>query len=308
MASPFHRAMGISCRICHSLSPDALFCSLPTAEASCLQCWYDACIPDGLDFDSFVNCCTCVLNQEVIDQTQCLLDLTTKFLGTDCCSLARIEFLSFYTEPIVAENSTFPEQGYVFIQTMNTTTALNTTTAMNTTTATNLIYVPAASVEYIVPSITFPCSGCISSLEILTRGNYMESGVSEELTVHLWYRREARANSINGDILYERRTQFNISAVPDIYDGENGLQVLSFAIGEENVAACFQAGDVFGFSLPPASNVPEIAAAWTQGQENVSYTVEEPLDYCDELHPLFEPVPAAAIEGMLQINLQVTGE
>ncbi len=304
MASLFHRAIDISCRICHSLSPDVLFCSLPTAEASCLQCWYDACIPEGLDFGSFQvnNCCTCVLNQEEIDQTLCLVELNTKFLGTDCCSLARIEFLSFYAEPIVAENSTFPEQGYVFIQTVNTTTA------MNTTTATNLTYVPAASVEYIVPSITFPCNGCISSLEILTRGNYIESGVSEELTVHLWYRREARANSINGDILYERRTQVNISAMPDVYNGENGSQVLSFAIGEENIAACFQAGDVFGFSLPPASNVPEIAVAWTQGQENVSYTVEESLDYCDKLHPLFEPVPAAAIRGMLQINLQVTGE
>ncbi len=83
-------------------------------------------------------------------------------------------------------------------------------------------------------------------------------------------------------------------------------QVLSFTIGEEG-AVCFHTGDVFGFFLPPTSNIPRLLVAGS-GSQVGAYSVVEPLPYCGVLHSLYEPIPEDAVDGKLQLHILVTGE
>ncbi len=243
------------------------------------------------------------LPQDQIDPNRrqmCQLDLFSKYRinSSDpglCCTSAKTDFLVFYTEPEGSGNLTCPEQqSDIFNGSLDTD-------------ASNLTSVPAKDSEYIIPSLSFPCSGCISTIEFLTAGGYIEGGGSEELTVHLWYQRAGDdAAGINGDVLYERRGSFTVTAIPGVHDAANGSQVLNFTIGEED-AVCFQTGDVFGFSLPPTSNIPRLLVAGN-GSQVGAYRVVEPLPYCEVLHSLFEPIPEAVMDGILQVRLLVTGE
>lgn len=295
----------------HKSPTSCVFLSPTTGENVCLQCWYDACVPDGLQFsDSFRDrCCTCILNEPLdetdmqqLQEARCRTEIfSDKYINESdpgqCCRAARTDFLFFYMEPDNSGNSTCLEQSNVFNQSLS----------INESVAANVTSVPTASMEYIIPSMTFPCSGCLSRLDLLTVGGYIVGGGNEVLMVHLWSRREVSAGSVNGDELYERRTNFTISVEPEVNVTGNGSQVLSFIIAEED-EVCFQPGDVFGLSLPPTSNIPEIMVVGPRDEEPQSYIVEEPLPYCEQLHSLYEPVLEDAIDGELQIQLLVTGE
>ena len=145
-------------------------------------------------------------------------------------------------------------------------------------------------VEYIVPSFTFDCTGCIERVEMLSTS----SGItSETVNIHLW-RRYQRDNS---DDLYERRRTATIMAIPDV-DPADDLIKITLSLSNDQMV-CFESGDVLGLSLPFGSSLDIVL-----GSEDSVYRVD-PTNTCDELEDLFEPSDGNRYGGAPEIAVVI---
>ena len=219
------------------------------------------------------------------EQVQCQSDLTMKYRSDldQCCSIAKEDFLTPF-QLVSSENVQCSISHSVFNNPDNFTMG-------------NLS-LSTSNIEYIIPSFTFNCSGCIEKIEILTQNDGAAFAERETLDIKLW---NTFLNSRDGAELYEERGKFTIEAMPETTAVSNDFVRVSLsAFGP----VCFQAGDVFGFSLPPTSNIQMIVAAQGVGE---AYSVDSDRPpYCEELNSLFEPVPGSEVDGNPQIALQIT--
>ena len=192
------------------------------------------------------------------------------FTVAECCDSARETLLQTYT-PGTASTAVC-STGYVF----NDTSSLNLQ--------------PVLAHEYLIPSFTFSCQGCILQLQMLIDSTAIPNG----LTLHLWnsYKR-ARDNSN----LYERNESFPVSITPEVTP-RDGYSLISSAI---STPVCFEPGDVFGFSLPPGSSVV-VGPPGTD--EVVGYKVAEPSHECDQ-NLLFQSSDETSLGGLPLIILKI---
>ena len=255
--------------------------------SDCLQTLYDVCVNDP-NLNSLSNSdthCKCFLNipeddsppsmSECRTAIQDLRNQSQSFLVNHCCDNAHTTFLHTY-RPALSGSTAICSTGYIF-----NSDGFNPALPQPVT----------SSYEYITPSFTFDCRGCITELQILILG----TEIPDELTLHFWNNYKRARDDKN---VYERNQSFPLTIAPSVTPHVDD-SLTTFAI---TTPVCFEGGDVFGFSLPLSYSVA-VGPPGTDGE--VGYEVKEPLYTDCALNELFEPTADNSLGGLPQIALKI---
>ena len=239
-----------------------LYCSCESLMsciiADCLECWRDACAsesPEDIDGNFQTDCCNCVENQD---------DCIKTVHSEECCTTAESNLLTVFSindEPSEVCDSSNP---YPFTHSDDLHPVGGTVHSLSPGT-------------YILPNITFNCSGCIEEVQVQGQvQDYMDnSSITVTINLLIWSRLELDDDDNDGDeAIFKVKRNFSITT-SDIEPEEIARyqQTITLTLPEDNLL-CFERNEELGLYFEESSDLQIILA--------------------DAHQPVYEAIPSTA--------------